>query len=91
MAEMLSVAEAKRRFSELIDRVGRGERFVVTRHGKPVLALVRADESEPARERPLGLLSVVGAFADVEDFEEVMEDVVKQRRRSRGRPAPRFD
>lgn len=92
MAEVLSVAEAKRRFSELIDRVGHGERFVVTRRGKPVLALVPAEESEAKQaERPLGLLSIVGAFADAPEFEEVMKDVVRQRRRSRGRPAPGFD
>ena len=36
----LSVADAKARFSELIERVGRGERFVISRRGKPALALV---------------------------------------------------
>jgi prevent-host-death family protein len=92
MVETLGVTDAKRRFSELIDRVGRGERFVVTRRGKPVLALVAPKELEAEREqKPLGLLSMVGALADVEDFEAVMKDVVRQRRRSRGRSAPRFD
>ncbi len=38
--ETLGVAEAKRRFSELIERVGRGERFVICRRGKPAVALV---------------------------------------------------
>jgi prevent-host-death family protein len=34
-----SVAEAKNRLSELIDRVLKGEGVVITRHGKPVIEL----------------------------------------------------
>ena len=36
MSESVSVAEAKRHFSELLRRVGDGEEFVVTSHGRPV-------------------------------------------------------
>jgi len=32
--------EAKTKFSELLDRVERGEEIVITRHGKPVARLV---------------------------------------------------
>lgn len=32
--------EAKTKFSELLDRVERGEEVVITRHGKPVARLV---------------------------------------------------
>jgi len=42
-----SVAEAKNRLSELIDRALRGEGVVITRHGQPVVEL-RAVRS-PAR------------------------------------------
>lgn len=31
-----SIAEAKNRFSELIDRAEKGEEVVITRHGRPV-------------------------------------------------------
>ncbi len=34
-----SVAEAKNRLSELIDRAPEGEDVVITRHGRPVIAL----------------------------------------------------
>ncbi|MES1200586.1 MAG: type II toxin-antitoxin system prevent-host-death family antitoxin [Pseudomonadota bacterium] len=34
-----SVAEAKAKFSELIERAEKGESVVVTRHGKPVVEL----------------------------------------------------
>ncbi len=36
---IIGVYEAKTKFSELLDRVAKGERFVITRHGVPVAAL----------------------------------------------------
>lgn len=92
MTEVLNVAEAKRRFSELIDRVGRGERFVVARRGKPVLALVPAHEAERETREPRGLLSFVGALGDEGDeFYEIMMDVYRSRRKARGRPVPEIE
>ncbi len=90
-SETLTVAEAKRRFSKLLDRVADGERIVVTRRGKPAAALVSADD-EPAQRLPppLGLLAVVGALADVEGFDETMREVVASRQNARDRPAPDF-
>lgn len=40
MTVMLGVAETKRRFGEVLDRVLAGERVVVSRRGKPVAAIV---------------------------------------------------
>ncbi len=40
--------EAKTRFSEILRRVERGERFVITRHGRPVAVL---EPVSPARQR----------------------------------------
>ena len=66
--EVLSVADAKRRFSELLDRVARGERIVVTRRGKPAVALVPpADLPPDAPTKPLtGFAALAGALADIE-------------------------
>ena len=36
--------EAKTHLSALLDRVERGERFTITRHGKPVAKLMPADD-----------------------------------------------
>lgn len=93
MSETLGVAEAKRRFSELLERVARGERFVVARRGKPAAALVPADEAGPDRRRPRGLLSLVGLFSDWEDgeVEEMVSGIYRERRRAKDRPAPRLD
>lgn len=86
----LGVAEAKRRFSELIDRVGAGERFVVSRRGRPVLALVPAGEevARPPVAPPTGLAAVAGALADWDDLDDIVEEIYAARRRSRDRSVP---
>lgn len=92
MTEMLNVAEAKRRFSELIDRVGNGERFIVARRGKPVLALVppALADRDPHQEY-VGFAALAGALADWPDFAEMMDEVVASRRHARDREVPYFD
>lgn len=93
MTEILGVAEAKRRFAELIERVGGGERVVVTRHGKPAVAIV-PPEAVDARQptgRPTGFAALAGALADIDDFGDVMDGVVRSRRTGRDRPAPELD
>lgn len=91
---VLGVAEAKRRFSELIDRVGEGERFIVARHGKPAVAFVAPSEEAmraAAEPRPIGLAAVAGALADWEEIDDVVRDVYTARRRSRDRSVPVLD
>ncbi len=47
MAREVPVTEARAAFSELINRVGYGgERIILTRHGKPLVALVPASEAD---------------------------------------------
>lgn len=41
--------EAKNRFSELLDRVGRGAEFTITKHDRPVARLVPA--LSPVKDR----------------------------------------
>ena len=95
MTEEMGVAEAKRRFSELIERVRRGERFVVTKHGKPVVALVppAAADLPVTGRKPGGLLSIVGIFGEWDelkdwDHDEFVRETYEARRKSRDRPAP---
>lgn len=90
MAEMLGVAEAKRRFSELIDRVRGGERFVVTRRGRSVMALVPPDaEEDDAEPRGyLGLAAFAGALAEWEEIDDFVRELYAARRRARDRAVP---
>lgn len=89
MAERVGVAEAKKRFSELVDRVKRGERFVVVRRGHPAVGLVPPDEvGESSGGAPAGLVSIVGALADWPELDQVVADIYASRRRARDRLGP---
>lgn len=91
-APSVSTAEAKRRFSELVDRVGEGERFLVSRRGRPAVALVPPTPDLFERhEPPRGLATIAGALADWEELDEVVADIYKARRASEDRPAPDLD
>ncbi|MBA3866190.1 MAG: type II toxin-antitoxin system prevent-host-death family antitoxin [Solirubrobacterales bacterium] len=88
--ESISTAEAKRRFSELVDRVGAGERFLVSRRGRPAVALVppTGELLEAPAEPPGGLAATAGALADWDDLEDAVAAIYAARRASVDRPAP---
>lgn len=75
MALELSVREAKSRFAEAAAAAARGERVVVTKHGKPFVELVPAqrkgghnfEKAAEVRER-LGLSGVTITLPD--DFDD---------------------
>jgi prevent-host-death family protein len=86
----MGVAEAKRRFSELIDRVGEGERVVVSRRGRPAVVLVppTPDALRGSAARPIGLAAVAGALAEWDDVDNAVRDIYAARRHSRDLAAP---
>ena len=92
-ATHISVAEAKRRFADVLGTVRyQGQRYVVERNGTPMAALVPvADlhEIDGAVERP-GFLALVGAFEDEPSYAESLAEAVSGRRTQRSRPAPRL-
>jgi prevent-host-death family protein len=88
---VLGVAETKSRFSELIERVRHGERFLVARRGTPVLALVPPDQAVAPGTRPTGLAAVAGTLAEWAELPEVVEEIYATRRRARDRAAPDLD
>ena len=67
----VSVAEAKRNFSELLGRVAYGnETITITRHGKPMAILAPPVTSE-------GLVSVKGWLEDDDPFlEEIQQQLL---------------
>lgn len=70
----VSLKDAKAGFSNLVDEAIKGEFVTITRHGKPVAALVSIAAAEAARRalgksRP-GLVAHLKAFpVDIEEFE----------------------
>jgi prevent-host-death family protein len=93
MNEKVNVAEAKKRFSELLARTAfKGEHFIITRRGKPMAALVdleqlaRVEGRATRSDAATGLLGAAGALADYKTFEDMMKDVVRSRASARPRP-----
>lgn len=89
----MGVAEAKQRFSELLDRVGEGEHIVVARRGRPAVVLVPPghDAGRAATAAPLGFAAIAGALADLPAIDDVVADINGARRGARDRPAPDLD
>lgn len=90
IAESVGTAEAKRRFSELVDRVGDGERFLVSRRGRPAVALVppTPDLFETPGQPPNGLAAVAGALAEWDELDEVVSEIYARRQSSVDRAVP---
>jgi len=85
--EHISLAAAKSHLSELVSRSVHGhERFVITRHDRPVAALVSLEdlaiiEQHKARE---GLASLAGTWRGFEEIEETLSDIEALRRQGGG-------
>ena len=54
--------EAKNKFSELLERVGRGAEFTITKHDRPVARLVPAQEGRRGPSRFARPLQPQGSF-----------------------------
>ncbi|MGH3864670.1 MAG: type II toxin-antitoxin system Phd/YefM family antitoxin [Pseudonocardiaceae bacterium] len=78
--EEMGVAEAKRRFSELAERVRRGESFVILNRRRPTLALVPPQQVRCSDHKPVGFAAVAGALAEWDTIDEDMAEVVETRK-----------
>jgi prevent-host-death family protein len=86
--EEVGVAEAKRRFAELAERVSRGESFVILNRGRPTVALVPPQRARHSDHKPVGFAAVAGALAEWDTIDEDMAEVVATRKRAIDRPVP---
>jgi prevent-host-death family protein len=66
----IALAEAKEKFAELVEAVGRGEEVVITKDGKPVAKMTRAEERKP--QRVFG--SSKGKIHMADDFDAPLDD-----------------
>ncbi|MGH3611815.1 MAG: type II toxin-antitoxin system Phd/YefM family antitoxin [Pseudonocardia sp.] len=91
--EHIGVADAKRRFAELTERVRNGESFVIVNRGHPVVALVPPQRvADDAGRPPIGLVAFTGALAaEWDSVDEDMTAIVAARRQVVDRPAPTFE
>jgi prevent-host-death family protein len=85
MVREISVAEAKRSFSDLMARVVyKGDEYIIKRRGKPMLAIVKPEYLKAIhtlnkRRRTKGLIGIVGKFNDSQDFVEEIEKILLKR------------
>ena len=90
MANIKSVADAKKNLSELMSRAAyNNERFLIQRRGKPMAALVSVEDLARLEKQPVtpkGLLAAVGAWADFDNLDQIIEDIYKQREQAQDRP-----
>jgi prevent-host-death family protein len=88
-----SVAQAKARFSEMIEAARGGEPVIVTRHGEPVVAVVPIPQDPEDRERFLlahnpilrSILEVSRGSGEVIPHHEIWRLVAKRRALPPGR------
>ena len=79
MNKNVSLAEAKATLSECIRQVVKGESVVITRHGKPVAALIRPNDLENIeRLRKAGpeggLASLAGGWEGSEELSRFLDE-----------------
>ncbi len=87
MESNISVAEAKATFSECIRKVEAGNSVLITRHGKPVAALVRPRDLEHLERLrkagpDSGLASIVGGWENSEELTSILDASPRQGQRN---------
>ncbi len=78
MSKSISVAKAKATFSDCIRQVEVGSPVLITRHGKPVAALVRAGDLEHLERLrkagpESGLAGIAGGWENSEELATILD------------------
>ena len=87
MEKNISVAEAKATFSECIRKVEAGSAVLITRHGKPVAALVSPSDLEHLKRlrkagQESGLASIAGGWKNSEELATILDASSRQGQRN---------
>ena len=87
MENTLSVAKAKSTFSECIRKIEAGNSVLITRHGKPVAALVHPRDLEHLERLrkagpESGLASIVGGWENSDELASILEASPRQGQRN---------
>ena len=73
MSTVLSLSEAKAKFSEVVERASKGEDIIITRMGRTTVRITRFEPASPNRR--LGLLK--GRIRLADDFDEWPDDIAQ--------------
>jgi prevent-host-death family protein len=66
---IVTIDEAKKQLSKLIDQAAKGEPFIVARRGKPLVKVTAIEVPNPAKVRRLGFMQ--GQISIPEDFDRM--------------------
>jgi prevent-host-death family protein len=94
MKTKVSAADAKAHFAECLRAVEQGRPVVITRHGKPVAALVPAEEAAQLRRLQAagphgGLAGIAGGWKDSDELVQQVAHIRRTRPRKAAQLASR--
>jgi prevent-host-death family protein len=66
---IVTIDEAKKQLSQLVDRASKGQPFIIAKAGKPLVKVLPVDAPVPAQVQRLGFMA--GQIAIPGDFDEM--------------------
>ena len=72
--EIVNIHEAKTHLSKLLERVSRGEPFIIAKAGRPIAKIVSLESPQPDQARRLGFLT--GEIEVPDDFDRMGETAI---------------
>jgi prevent-host-death family protein len=79
MPEEIGAYEAKTHLPALLERVARGERFTITKHGRPIARLMPIQRTTPERRREA--IERLKVFADGHTLDVPVKQLINEGRR----------
>ncbi|MBI5592272.1 MAG: type II toxin-antitoxin system Phd/YefM family antitoxin [Deltaproteobacteria bacterium] len=80
--EMISVAEAKKRFSEIINRSAYSDcRIIITKRNRPVAAVINMQDLQSLEQsnNRKGLMEVIGKWQGFDELQDAIDNAVQDR------------
>jgi len=80
--ELISVAEAKKRFSEIINRSAYSDcRIIITKRNRPVAAVINMQDLQSLEQsnKRKGLMEVIGKWQGFDELQDAIDNAVENR------------
>jgi prevent-host-death family protein len=80
--EIISVVEAKKRFSEIINRSAYSDcRIIITKRNRPVAAVINMEDLQSLEQsnKRKGLMEVIGKWQGFDELQDAIDSAVKDR------------
>ncbi|MBP1859278.1 type II toxin-antitoxin system Phd/YefM family antitoxin [Rhizobium herbae] len=74
--ETVNIHEAKTHLSRLMEKVSKGESFIIAKAGKPIGKLVPLEEADTPKKRRIGFMK--GEIIIPDDFDTMMADEIEE-------------